>query len=85
MTITRSLALAATAAAGLVGLAQPASAAAGSDYEVWRSNYGTGTASASADFNVWRSHYGTTTPASSASFDADGDVDGADYLIWQRG
>jgi hypothetical protein len=69
-----------------------------SDLVVWRSRFGAGAASQpTADFNhdthidgldlaAWRGGFGVAAGAQSTQGDADldGDVDGADFLQWQR-
>ncbi len=68
MTLKRTLVLALAATAGVVALANPASAS--SDYLVWQRTLGATAAS---------------TTSFTGDFDSDGDVDGRDFLIWQRG
>jgi hypothetical protein len=67
------------------------------DLAAWRTQFGAGAAASPADFNgdthvnaadlgAWRTNFGTPAGATAGQGDADldGDVDGADFLTWQR-
>ncbi len=68
----------------------------GLDFLLWQRGFGLSAASKSdgdannnfivdgLDLAVWESQYGFA-PAPNADFDSDNDIDGADFLAWQRG